>query len=83
MYSSFLKRQFFLANKNINENCFRITMNSIKRITDKYNLEKKEPKFKNPLFDDPKNDKPNINFYGVLAFISISSLIVLFYKKIK
>lgn len=68
-------------NKTISDYCRKSTNESIQKLTEKYNLERNKPKIKNPL--DEYEDKPNFNFYGFLAFLSISTMTIFFYKRLK
>jgi len=71
----------YLFNKNINNYCRNSTNVSIKKITDKYNLERNKPKIQNPFEDN--DDKPKVGIYSTLVFLSISTMVFFFYKRIK
>jgi hypothetical protein len=58
------------------------TNESIRKITEKYNLEKNKPTIKNPLAVDEDDAKPNLNFYNFLLFLSISTISIYFYKRL-
>ena len=58
------------------------TNESIRKITEKYNLEKNKPIIKNPLAVDEDDAKPNLNFYNFLLFLSISTITIYFYKRL-
>jgi len=75
-------RPLFLYNKNLNDYCKKSTSESIKRLTEKFTLERKKVKINNPLEDDD-SDKPNINFWGFFIILSISTFGMYFYKRIK
>ena len=58
------------------------TNESIRKITEKYNLERNNPIIKNPLAVDEDDAKPNLNFYNFLLFLSISTITIYFYKRL-
>jgi hypothetical protein len=58
------------------------TNESIRKITEKYNLERNKPIIKNPLAVDEDDAKPNLNFYNFLLFLSISTITIFFYKRL-
>ena len=70
-------------NKTLYEYCKRSTQESIKRLTEKYNLEKNKPKIKNPLDENDDSGKPEFNFYGFVVFLSISTIGLIIYKRLK
>jgi hypothetical protein len=72
----------YLFDKTMNNYCKNSTNESIKKITDRYNLERSKSKIKNP-FDDEDTDKPKIGIYSVLIFLSISTLTFFLYKRLK
>ena len=58
------------------------TNESIRKITEKYNLERNKSIIKNPLAVDEDDAKPNLNFYNFLLFLSISTITIYFYKRL-
>jgi len=72
----------YLFDKTINNYCRHSTNQSIKRITDRYNLERNKVEIKNP-FNDEDEDKPRINIYSIFAFLSISTFAFFLYKRLK
>jgi hypothetical protein len=68
-------------NNTIYDYCKRSTQESVKKITEKYNLERNKPKFNNPL-DDDGNKKPELNLYSFLVFLSISTIGYYLYKRL-
>jgi hypothetical protein len=80
---SFLKKRSFYFNKSLSEYCSGTTNESIRKLIEKYKLERNKQKIQNPLEyqDDP--GKPYLNFYNLLLFLSISSITIYFYKKLK
>ena len=71
-------------NRILSNYCMNLTNDSIRKMTEKYNLERNEPKIKNPFGkqedDHNNNDNNNDNdfFYGFLLLISISSYVFFF-----
>lgn len=82
MLSFMIKRPVYV-NKSLSEYCTKINNESIMKLTEKYSLERKNPKFKNPLGDEDGPKKPELNFYHFLIFLSISSITIYFYKRLK
>jgi len=87
MFSSLLRNSSPLfLNKNISEFCRNSTNESIRKLTEKNNIEKNKPKI-NFNFDDNNNDdnnkKDNFNFYEFIFFLTFSSIAFLLYKRIK
>lgn len=81
---SFMTRRPVYFNKSLSEYCTKTTNESIRKLTEKFNLERNKPKIKNPLEEeDDDSEKPEINFYHYLLFLSISSIAIYFYKRIK
>jgi hypothetical protein len=72
-------------NKTLYDYCTLSTQKSIRNLTEKYNLERNQPKIKNLFNDDDngKNGKPELNLYGFLAFLSISTIGFYIYKKLQ
>lgn len=77
-----IKRPVYV-NKSLSEYCTKINNESIRKLTEKYSLESKNPKFKNPLGDEDSPKKPEFDFYHFLLFFSISSITIYFYKRLK
>lgn len=75
-------KRTYLFDKTINDYCRYSTDQSIKRITDRYNLERNKPQIKNS-FNYEHEDKPRINIYSIFAFLSISTLAFFLYKRHK
>jgi hypothetical protein len=72
----------YLFNKIINDYCRNSTNESIKTITDKYNLERNKPKIKNPFIDED-NDKSKVGVFSILGFLTISTIVFFLYKRLK
>jgi hypothetical protein len=69
-----------LMNNTMYDYCKRTTQDSIRKITEKYNLERN---IKNRLDDNDDIGQPQNNFYGFLFFLSISTIGILLYKQVK
>jgi hypothetical protein len=72
-----------VMNKTLYDYCKRTTQESIRKLTEKHNLEKNKIKFKNPLDENDDSGKPEFNFYSFLTFLSISTIGFLIYKRLK
>lgn len=79
MLSSCMMRNSIIFNKSLHDYCKKTTEESIRKLTEKYNLERNKPKIINPLDD---NNNPNFNFFRFLIFLSITSLTFCFYKRL-
>jgi hypothetical protein len=78
-----MRRPIFY-NKNLSNYCRKSTDESIKKISEKQNLERNKPKIKNPLDDNENgNGKPEFNLYEFLIFLSISTITIYFYKRLR
>ncbi len=75
-------KRTYLFDKTINDYCRHSTNQSIKRITDRYNLERNKVEIKN-IFNDEDDYKPKISIYSIFAFLSISTLAFFLYKRLK
>jgi hypothetical protein len=73
--------QPYLFNKTISDYCRNSTNKSIKKLFDKYDLERNKLIVINP-FDEEDDNKPKINKYSILAFLSISTIVYIFYKRV-
>jgi hypothetical protein len=91
MFTIGFKRHPVLYNKPILDYCMKSTNESIRKMVEKTNLDNKNINIIKILnkghYDDDDDDddrkKPNFNFYTLLIFLSISSLGIYLYKKIK
>ena len=68
---------------SLSEYCNRITNESIRKLTEKMNLERNKPKIKNAFKDDDNSGKPEIKFFNYLLFLSVATMAIYFYKRIK
>lgn len=80
---SFMTRRPIYFNKSLSDYCNKTRNESIRKISEKYNLERNKVKFKNPLEEDDDSKKPEFNFYHFMLFLSISYVTYFFYKRIK
>jgi hypothetical protein len=78
MLNCFQKRPVIMNNINISEYLKKSTNESIKKISDKFTLERNSNKD-----NENNNNKLTITFYEVLWFLSISTLAMYIYKRIK
>lgn len=81
MLNCFAKKPLYSINKNFNDYCKQSMDESIRKINEKYNLERNKLKIVNP-FDNKNNDNPDFNIYSFLTFLSISTITFLFYKRL-
>lgn len=66
-----------LINKSLRDYCRKSTENSIRKLTEKYNLERNTTK----LADEDENTQFNI--YGFIAFLSMTTFAFVIYKKLQ
>lgn len=78
MLNCFQKRPVIMNNINISEYLKKSTNESIKKISDKFTLERNSNKD-----NENNNNKLTITFCEVLWFLSISTLAMYIYKRIK
>lgn len=75
----------FSYNKNLSEYCSKIKNETMRKLTEKYNLDRKNLKnlkYKNLIDYDNGSKYPEFNFYTLLLFLSISSITFYFYRRI-
>ena len=72
-------------NKSLSEYCRSSTNESIRKLTERYNSEKKTKiKLKlNDYYDDDDDDNPQFNYYGFFLFLSICTITLQIYKRLK
>jgi fatty acid-binding protein DegV len=91
MFTNGFKRNSVLFNKPIFDYCMKSTNESIRKMVEKANLDNKKNYIKKMIIHDDDDDddddddekKIKINFYNLFFFLSISSLGIYLYKKIK
>ena len=80
---NFMRSRPLYFNKALSDYCTKTTNESIKKLTEQYNLERRNTKFKNIVNNDDDPKIPEINLYTLLMFFSISSIGFYFYKRLK
>jgi len=73
----FPKTQPSLLNKNLQDYCKKTTENSIRKLTEKYNLERNNTKIDNKIC---VSGNPEFNFYGILTILSITTIAFIFLR---
>jgi hypothetical protein len=82
MFKYVSKNSFpYVLNKNLSDYCKNSTNESIRKLKEKYDSKKYMPNIK--IDNDDDKFKPNLNVYVVLFLLSISSMTIYFYKRIK
>lgn len=76
MLSSFVKRPIYPFNKTISEYCKNSINESIRKLTEKNNV-------KIVVDIDDDSDKPEMNLYGFLLFLSISTITFYLYRRLE
>ena len=82
MLNCFMKRPFYV-NNSLRDYCNKKTNESIRKLTEKYNLEGKSNNLKTLLNEDDNNVDPDFNYFPFLLFLSISTIAFYFYKRLK
>ena len=72
----------YLFNKNISDYCRKSTEESIRKKTEKYNLEWKNQMLNTTIISNNDNNNPDFKIYTFLLFLSISSISFYFYKRL-
>lgn len=80
MLNCFNKRPIYI-NKSLSDYCKKTTDESIRKLTEKYNKERYNPK-KFVLIDDNDDKNNNFNFLNLIIFLSISSITICLYKRL-
>jgi len=78
---SIITRKPIYFNKSLSNYCTRTTNESIKKITDNYNLERNKPKVINLLKNNNNNGNPGIIFCRFLIFLYTSYVVLFFINK--
>jgi len=68
------------VNKTLHDYCKKSTEESIRKLTEQYNLERNKSKIKSS-FDN--NNEPEFNYFLVLVFLSVTIFSFSFYKRLK
>lgn len=87
MINCFVKRTIYPLNKTLSNYCRNSTNESIRKLTERHNLDRNKLKIKNPYmdYDDENNDddKSKLNIYRFLIFLSFSMISIYIYKRLK
>ena len=83
MLSSCLFKKPIFVNKSLQDYCRKSTEDSIKKISERFNLERNKPKINNPLDDENSRNKLEFNLHGLFAFLSVTTMAFFFYKRLK
>jgi hypothetical protein len=82
MLNCYLKKPLYL-NNGLRDYCNKTTNESIRKLTEKYNLERNIQKNAILLDCDDNDERPNINLLNFLLFLSVSSITFYFYKRLQ
>jgi hypothetical protein len=82
MLNCFMKRPL-INNNGLRDYCNKSTKESIRKLTEKHKLERIDRKFETLLDDDDSDEFHKFYFLHLLLFISISSITIYFYKRLK
>lgn len=83
MFSFMYKKPLFPNNEKMREYCMKSTNDSIRKITEKYNEERKNKQNLNNLAVITNDDIPNPNndiIISIICFLSSTTLFYYFYK---
>jgi hypothetical protein len=78
---SFIARRPNYFNKKISYYCTETTNESVKKLHEKYSLERNNKKIINPLKKDDDSEKPEFKIYHFIMFLSTSYAIYFFFNK--
>jgi hypothetical protein len=82
MISTLLFKKPICVNRSLHDYCRKSTEESIRKQTEKYNLERNKPTL-NPVFNKYDiNNTPEFNIYTFLLFLSMSTISFYFYKRL-
>ena len=72
-----------LINNELRDYCNKTTNDSIRKLTEKYSLERKNPQFKTLIYDNHDGDEfPKFYFCHFLIFLSISTVTFYFIRRL-
>lgn len=83
MLSFYMPKTPVVMNKALYDYCKKSTEESVKKISEKYSLERNKPKINISLENGDENAKPEFNFYGLLTFLSVTTMAFFFYKRLQ
>ena len=83
MLNCWMKSPIYI-NENLRDICTKSTNESIRKLSYKYDLERKNKRVRNLLaYDDSNIDPFDLNFFHLFLFLSISSMTFYFYRRLK
>ncbi len=82
MLSSCLFKKPIYVNHSLAEYCRKSTEESIRKISEKYNLERNKPNLSIRFDNEDNTPKFKHNIYIVLLFLSISTMSFYFFKRL-
>ena len=83
MLSSFLFKKPIYINRSLHDYCRKSTEESIRKKTEKYNLERNKPLLNTTIaFNYDNNKNTELNIYTFLLFLSLSTMSYYFYKRL-
>ena len=80
MLNCFIKKPLYV-NNGLRDICTKSTNESVRKLTEKYNLERNKPNL-DVLCNDTNNNRPKWNGLFFLLILSISSIPFFFYKRL-
>lgn len=83
MLSFYMPKTPVVMNKALYDYCKKSREESVRKLSEKYSLERNKPKINILLENNDGNDKPEFNFYGFLAFLSVTTVAFFIYKRLK
>ena len=83
MLSFYMPKTPVVMNKALYDYCKKSTQESVIKQSEKYSLERNKPKINVSFENNDENDKPEFNFYGFLAFLSVTTVAFFIYKRLK
>jgi hypothetical protein len=82
MLSFYMPKTPVVMNQALYDYCKKSTEESVRKQSEKYSLERNKPKITISPENSDGNDKPEFNFYGLLAFLSVTTMAFFFYKRL-
>ncbi len=70
------------VNNGLREYCNKTTNESIRKLTEKYNLERKTKQHTTLTYDEDDSQRPNLAFFNFFIFLSITTATFYFYKRL-
>ncbi len=83
MLNCWMKNPIYI-NENLRDICTKSKNETIRKLTQKYDLERKNKRVVNLLaYDDSNRDPFDFNFFHIFLFLSLSSVTLYFYRRLK